>query len=219
MENFDINSWINQLVTALEEAFGKRLRFVGLQGSRARGEAKVTSDIDSVVVVERLSTEDIELYSKLIDSMPHSELACGFIGSPDVLRKWPRHDIFNLVMDTLPMKGSLDFVSEEFSAEDALLSAKVGASEIYHALNHALAFDRSALHPTLEACLKSTFFVMRALVFANTGEYPNSRTRMKELASPVELALLEAYDNPCTGDAKAIIRDLLKWSEDVITSS
>ena len=37
-DKFDINTWTEILAAALANAFGKRLVFVGLQGSRARNE-------------------------------------------------------------------------------------------------------------------------------------------------------------------------------------
>ena len=44
---------------ALAQTFPGRLWFVGLQGSRARGEATAESDIDVVVVLDALAAEDI----------------------------------------------------------------------------------------------------------------------------------------------------------------
>ena len=37
-DKFDINTWLEILAAALANAFGERLVFVGLQGSRARNE-------------------------------------------------------------------------------------------------------------------------------------------------------------------------------------
>ena len=46
----DISTWINTFLKALDETFGDRVWFVGLQGSYGRGEATETSDIDIVVM-------------------------------------------------------------------------------------------------------------------------------------------------------------------------
>lgn len=216
MADLDISTWIDKLTGKLMDVFGERLRFVGVQGSRARGEAGPTSDIDAVVIIEALDASDIAAYRTIVATMPESSLACGFIGSPDALAAWCRHDAFNLVMDTKAVFGSLDFMDTEFTVEDVLLSAKAGASEIYHALAHTLAFEPDALSDVVKACVKSSFFVMCSLQFAKTGEYPSSRVRMRELASPIERQLLDAYGATADERAEDRASALLTWSESII---
>lgn len=215
-EEIDIESWMAELVERMCYTFGERLALVGIQGSRARGEARADSDIDAVVAVEGLSPEDLASYRALIASMPHTELACGFVGSPGLLASWPRHDVFNLVMDTRVVFGSFDFMDVDFTASDARLSAKVGASEIYHAINHVLVFAEGSLEAIVAACVKSAFFVMRALRYAQTGEYPSSRAAMRQVASPEERMFLDAYDDPGAFDADELANALLTWSASVV---
>lgn len=193
----NIDVWMTELSQKLVAQFGDRLVLVGLQGSRARGEARADSDIDVVVIIDGLTRIDIRAYHSLLAQMPHASLACGFISSPAVLAAWPRHDSMNLVLDTKPIHGSFDFMDADFTAEDARLSAKAGAAEIYHLLAHATAFDEMPLEDAVAASVKASFFVMRALAFATTGEYPVTRARMKELASDEELRFLRAYDDVC----------------------
>lgn len=216
MDKFDIDDWINQLKGKLILAFGDRLVLVGIQGSQARGEAQEASDIDTVVVIRDLTRKDIAAYRKIVVEMPCSELACGFLGSPDVLHGWPRHDVLNLINDTRLIYGSFDFMNTTFTSKDAILSAKVGASEIYHALCHTLAFEPQALDDILQACAKNAFFIMRALVFAKTGEYPISRSRMFELADQNEKTLLNIYQDPTSFENKMIVEALLDWSATII---
>ncbi|MEI3377150.1 MAG: nucleotidyltransferase domain-containing protein [Coriobacteriales bacterium] len=215
-EEIDIDAWIGELVGKLQGAFGERLKLVGLQGSRARGEAREGSDIDAVVIVEGLSADDLAAYRELIAKMPHGDLACGFISSPELLAVWPRHDVFNLVEDTRVLFGAFDFMDTGFTAQDALLSAKVGASEIYHAVSHELVFNESSLQAIVDACVKSTFFVMRALRFVRTGEYPPSRAAMRQLASEDERVFLDAYDDPQAFEPHELAERLLAWSQNVI---
>ncbi len=148
--------------------------------------------------------------------MPYVELTCGFIGSPEVLRGWPRHDVFNLINDTRPIYGSFEFMDTSFTSEDAILSAKVGASEIYHGLCHTVVFEPQALENVLQACAKNAFFVMRALAFAKTGEYPSSRLRMYELADQNEKTLLNIYQDPTSFESKMLVNLLLGWSAKII---
>ncbi len=208
----DINAWMNSLIERLKLKFDERLVLVGLQGSRARGEQRKGSDIDVVVVIEGLDANDLASYRSIIQQMPHAELACGFIGSPDVLAAWPRHDVFNLVNDTDVRYGSFDFMDTEFTAKDAKLAADACASEIYHALCHTAVFEPEALPDVLQGCLKSVFFGIRAKHFAQTGDFVNSRAQMLELAAGDEKELLQAYDEDTPIDSEELASRLLRWA-------
>ena len=87
-EEIDIESWTDGLVGKALDVFGPRLKLVGIQGSRARGEARPDSDIDVVLVVEGLDDDDLAAYRALLATMPHGDLACGFTGSPELLAAW-----------------------------------------------------------------------------------------------------------------------------------
>ena len=65
----DIKKWMNIFLQKLDETFGSRIWFVGLQGSYGRGEAAETSDIDVVVILDELSTEDIQTYNTMLDTL------------------------------------------------------------------------------------------------------------------------------------------------------
>jgi predicted nucleotidyltransferase len=45
----------------MEETFSERIWFIGLQGSYGRNEANASSDIDMVVILDELHTEDYSL--------------------------------------------------------------------------------------------------------------------------------------------------------------
>ena len=212
----DIDVWMNDLIDQLKTEFKERLVLVGLQGSRARGEQREDSDIDVVVVVEDLDADDLALYRSVIQKMAHAELACGFIGSPDVLAAWPRHDVFNLVNDTDIRYGSFDFMDTEFTAEDAKLAADACASEIYHALCHTAVFEPNMLPDLLQSCLKSVFFGIRAKHFAQTGEFVNSRAQLLNLARDDEKKLLQAYDGNVQMDDQELASRLFQWSNCMI---
>ena len=55
----DITVWMKNFLRTLDQTFGSRVWFVGLQGSYGRGEAMETSDIDIVVILDELSATDI----------------------------------------------------------------------------------------------------------------------------------------------------------------
>jgi len=75
----DITVWMQNFLQTLNKTFANRVWFVGLQGSYGRGEATETSDIDIVVILDELSSMDIQTYDTMLDSLAHRELICGFI--------------------------------------------------------------------------------------------------------------------------------------------
>ena len=75
----EISSWMDKFVKKLEERFGDRVWFVGLQGSYGRGEATETSDIDVVVILDEFTAQDIQAYNTMLDTLPNRELICGFV--------------------------------------------------------------------------------------------------------------------------------------------
>lgn len=212
----DIERWMAKLTTDLKAAFGDRLMIVGLQGSQARGESRPDSDIDVVVIIDEISMSDLEQYKNIISSMPANDMACGFIGSAEVLAAWPRYDVFNLVKDTQVFYGSFDFMDTDFTAIDAMNAAKATASEIYHAIAHTIAFESENLQPVLDACIKPAFFIMRALQFASTGIYPASRAEMRTLATDEEALFLDAYNGIAKVDTSELARRLFDWVGSVI---
>ena len=67
----DIKSWMSIFTEKVEQTFAGRVWFVGLQGSRSRGEATDTSDIDVVVILDELRINDLKIYRDMLDTMPH----------------------------------------------------------------------------------------------------------------------------------------------------
>ena len=106
----NIENWMETFITKLNETFENRLWFVGLQGSYGRGEATESSDIDIVVIWDKLVVEDIKSYDAMLDTLPNRELICGFLSGKDEIFRWDTSDLFQFCYDTTPIKGSLDEV-------------------------------------------------------------------------------------------------------------
>jgi predicted nucleotidyltransferase len=104
----DITTWIPTFLQALKRTFGDRVYFIGLQGSYGRGEATDASDIDMVVILDKLSVSDIHSYNAMLDTLAHRELICGFLSGKKEILAWEPSDLFQFYYDTKPIKGSLD---------------------------------------------------------------------------------------------------------------
>ena len=123
----EITTWMNGFLRSINETFGDRVWFVGLQGSYGRGEATETSDIDVVVILDELSTADIKAYNDMLDTLSHRELICGFLSGKDELLNWEPSDLFQFCHDTTPIKGSLDEVMAVVDADSVNRAIKIGA--------------------------------------------------------------------------------------------
>ena len=122
----ELESWMDACAAAVERAFGDRVRCVGLQGSRGRGEAGPDSDIDVVLVLDVLMAEDLDRYEAVLDTLPHRELVCGFVSGWEELRRWERGDLFQLLSDTRVCRGSLDGLRELYGAPlDSALESRI----------------------------------------------------------------------------------------------
>lgn len=82
--------WLAAFQGAVLGAFGARVKMIGIQGSRARGEATEHSDIDVVVILDTLSYADLKRYDQAISDLPEREKICGFCSGAGELRAWDR---------------------------------------------------------------------------------------------------------------------------------
>ena len=57
--------------------FGDNLLFLGLQGSYGRGEAKETSDINPMIVLQLCGKDELLRYRAYIDTLPEKDILCG----------------------------------------------------------------------------------------------------------------------------------------------
>ena len=216
--NVDAIKWAETAAERLEQEFGDRLSFVGIQGSRARGEARTDSDIDLVVLLDSVGADDLERYRSIVRNMPECDLACGFVGSAAVLASWPRRELFQFYNDTKSIRGDLPAI-DPFGRGDAVEAARSGASGIYHAACHAYVFEGEGGDDVLGALFKGAFFALQALHFARTGEYLGTKADLAAVLDVDDSLVLEIGRNwdGCrpSDDAgrKELVGLLLRWAE------
>ena len=187
----DITTWMQKFLHSLNETFANRVWFVGLQGSYGRGEACDTSDIDIVVVLDELTTSDIQKYNAMLNTLPHRELICGFVSGKDELLHWEPSDLFQFYYDTTPIKGSLDellAVIDEASIDRAI---KIGACNIYHGCVHNMLHEKS--DDILRELYKSASFVVQAIAFRQTGKYLKQQKELLRVVSSDECGIIETF--------------------------
>lgn len=176
----DIRSWVTQFSQLLKGSFGERLRFVGYQGSYARGEATQSSDLDIVAVLDHVDTHDLDVYRELVGSMEQGELACGFLCGEWELRGWPLYDLYTLWLDTKPVLGDLAPLLPPLNRQNAWEALQVGAANLYHAACHTYLYATDLQSPLPELG-KSAFFCLRFFALLRDGTYHPTHGELQEV--------------------------------------
>jgi predicted nucleotidyltransferase len=210
----DINVWMNDFLQQLNEVYGSRICFVGLQGSYGRGEATENSDIDVVVILDTLSASDIKAYHDMLDTLPNRELICGFVSGKDEILNWEPSDLFQFYHDTTPIKGSLDELLPPIDHIAIDRAIKIGACNIYHGCVHNMLHEKS--EEILKGLYKSASFVVQAIIYKQTGNYIQHQSRLLQVTYIEERRITETflkYKNGENVDFNEASIMLFEWSQ------
>ena len=216
----DINDWINIFLKILNDTFGERVWFVGLQGSYSRGEARDTSDIDVVVILDQLSAADIQKYNAMLDTLPNRELICGFVSGKNELLHWEPSDLFQFYYDTTPIQGSLDKLLAVIDESAVNRAIKIGACNIYHGCVHNALHEKS--EDILKGLFKSASFVVQAIAFKQTGKYIKFQSELRDVVSIDERVIVDTFLSLKNGgmvDFDSMSETLFAWSKKWIAAS
>ena len=214
----DVSNWRDTFLKTLQETFGDRVWFVGLQGSYGRGEATETSDIDVVVILDELSAKDIEAYNKMLNILSHRELICGFLSGKDELLNWEPSDLFQFYYDTKPILGSLDSLLPLIDTSAVKRAIKTGACNICHGCVHNMLYEKS--EEILRGLYKSASFVIQAIAFQQTGTYISRQKDLRSVVAPDERVIVDTFiclKNGGAVDFESMSETLFAWSRKWIT--
>ncbi len=210
----EINSWMEDYLNALNDTFLDRVCFVGLQGSYGRGEATKDSDIDVVVILDKLSASDIKAYNEMLNKLKHRELICGFLSGKDELSNWEPSDLFQFYYDTKPIKGSLEELMAVIDDSAAQRAIKIGVCNIYHGCVHNMLYEKS--EDVLKGLYKSASFVVQAIAFKENGRYISKQTDLIKIVSPKEKVIIDTFLTLKNGgevDFEKMSEVLFDWSK------
>ena len=213
----NITKWLDSFKIKLNGTFENRVWFVGLQGSYGRGEATETSDIDIVVILDKLSAADIQLYNTMLDTLPHRESICGFLSGKDEILNWEPSDLFQFCHDTTPIKGSLDDVLAVVDEGAVNRAIKIGVCNIYHGCVHNMLYEKS--EDVLRGLYKAASFVVQAIVFKQTGSYISHQKELLRFVSSDERVIVETFLSLKNGgivDFDLMSEVLFAWSKERI---
>ena len=210
----DITVWMKNFLHTLNKTFANRVWFVGLQGSYGRGEATETSDIDIVVILDELSSVDIQTYNTMLDTLAHRELICGFISGTNEIMNWEPSDLFQFCYDTTPIKGNLDKVFALIDDRAVNRAIKIGVCNIFHGCVHNMLHEKS--EDILRGLYKSASFVVQAIAFKQTGNYISHQKELLQVVSSDERVIVETFLNIKNGgtvDFNLMSETLFAWAK------
>ena len=218
---FDRDTWIQKYLNNLKSLFDSRLFFVGLQGSYGREEATCQSDIDMVAILDKVTPEDLQAYSTMLDTLSNREKICGFISGQQQLTNWERSDLFQFYFDTTPIYGSIDFIMPLIKKEDIHRAILLGDCNIYHMCGHNMVHERD--HEILKNLYKTATFTVKAIYYEQTKNYIKQKN---ELIAELDLQekeilqtekLLKESSGLSQSEFEKFSGILFNWSSGLIT--
>jgi len=210
----EMTVWMNTFLQTIQDFFGNRVWFVGLQGSYGRGEATQSSDIDVVVILDELSPADIQTYNAMLDTLSHRELICGFLSGKSEILNWDAADLFQFYYDTKPLKGSLDELLPLIDDAAVHRAIKTGVCNIYHGCVHNMLYEKS--EDILRGLYKSASFVVQAICFKQTGRYVSHQNELHKAVSLEEQAIVDTFLSLKNGgaiDFPQMSQTLFTWAK------
>lgn len=189
---FRLDEYIDSLINVLKESFGKRLVYVGLQGSYLRNEEKENSDIDIMAVIDGLSVTDLELYRKALISVGNYDKSCGFICGKKELESWNPLEICQLLNTTKDYYGKLEEIVPKYSLDDERNYVKLSLNNLFHELCHRyIHSDRQHNISKLPITCKSVFFIIQNLHYLDSGNFVLTKHDLLECVQGEDKLVLE----------------------------
>ena len=214
----DIKIWMAAYIEAVRAAFGDRVRYIGLQGSRGRGEAGPDSDIDVVCILDTCALRDLGTYRAAVADLPDRDKLCGFVSGTAELGAWDSADLFQFRHDTTDWYGHLSDLLPPEREEDARRALHTGACGLYHLCCHNFLHGQS-LEAVAEA-YKSAVFLVQAKTYLKQGVYCRRRADLARHLTGIDLEILQTAQalkaGECRGDLTALTDRLLTWCRGVI---
>ncbi len=176
-----IDEYIKKLIAELENAFGSRLLYLGLQGSYMRDEATDSSDIDIMAVIDNMTAEDLTVYKNAVMAVGDYEKSCGFICGREELSDWNVLEICHLVHTTKDYFGCLKELVPSYSKADVVNYIKISTGNLYHELcHHYIHADRESNVLCFPQTCKGVFFILQNLQYLKSGEFHQTKKGLLE---------------------------------------
>ena len=191
MESFNIDNYMENLISRCKESFGKRLVYVGQQGSWLRGEATENSDIDVMIVIDGFSVKDMRTYRDILKEIGWYEKSCGFICGKEDLANWNPLESLQLKFTTKDLIGKLENLLTPATRQDEVNYVKISLGNFYHEICHRYIHSgEEKSRNKLRASCKQLYFVIQNLHYLETGEFILKKSDLKAAVSAQDREML-----------------------------
>lgn len=209
---FQLQSYLDRLISECRSAFGDRLLYVGLQGSYLRGEAHEDSDIDVMLVIDRLTVDDMKIYRDILKRIGYYEKSCGFICGGDELKRWNPLEVCQLRHTTRDLFGCLTDYLPGATRTDEINYVKYSLGNLYHELCHRyIHTDREKNRNKFRAACKGIFFLLQNLHYLESGVFAVTKKELHALVSAEDRIVLSVADLPEEYDFERMFRIVFEW--------
>ena len=211
---FDINDYVQKLISQCKDAFGERLLYVGYMGSYLRGEANENSDIDVMVVIDNITISDMNTYRDIIKGLGYFDKSCGFICGKDEMKGWSPLEVCQLINTTKDVYGKLEPLLCPFTREDEINYVKFCLGNLYHELCHR--FVHASREKNIEkfrGTCKFFFFLIQNLHYLEPDTFILKKADLKNAVSQADRRVLEFAALPDSFDFDAALEELFVWCQ------
>ena len=213
---FNLEEWLGELTKKLFDTFEGRIKFIGLQGSYKRNEATDTSDVDVIVILDKIQLNDLQSYHKIIQSMPFKEKACGFVSGLDEIYHWPKYELFQLFNDTVSLYGEFKDFVPLIKRTDAIPAVQTNIANLYHMLSHSYLFENNLIE-TLKQGYKNVFYILQTEYYIDNYKYIETKQELLELLQGEDREMLTICINMKSLDFSVnpdfYFEKLLNWTK------
>ena len=171
-------------------------------------------------LVDELSAKDIAAYNRMLNTLSHRELICGFLSGKKEILSWEPSDLFQFYYDTKPIQGSLNELLPLLDATAVIRSIKIGACNIYHGCVHNMLYEKDK--DILKGLYKSASFVIQSIAFQQTGSYIARQEDLLPVVAAEERRIVDTFLTLKNGGAvefESMSEALFVWSKNQIGQS
>lgn len=215
-----LQEYINGLIVLLKIEFDEKLLYVGLQGSYLRNETTDISDIDIMVVIDKLEICDLDKYKNILMEIGNYDKSCGFICGKDELLNWNPLEICSLIHSTKDYYKTLSNLVPKYSNSDIKNFIKLSLNNLYHQLCHNYIHSNKKENISeLPLIYKNTFFILQNLYYLRQGEFFSTKKDMLKFAYPKDKTILEnlMHLNECKEyDFEKMFSDIFLWCKQLM---
>ncbi len=210
----DVNAYLEKLIPLLKAAFGGRLLYAGLQGSYMRGEPNENSDVDIMIVLDRLTVSDMDVYREILKTVGNFDKSCGFICGREELACWTPLEICQLKHTTKDLYGKLADYLPDASREDEISYVKLSLGNLYHMLCHRyIHADSGKSAKKLRDAGKDFFYLIQNLYYLETGDFVIRKNELKTLVPDRDREMLSIGELPDGYDFGRVFGSVIQWCQ------